>query len=366
MPPLCIKNCAVVTGGSIIDDAAIEIRDGKIESVARAPARGVPPDALNGAGLFVAPGFIDTHIHGDPRRIFENEISSGTTAFLATHSCASSAALNRYMDAAATFYAAHPFGHSLIGVRLEGPFINTARAGAQPARFIARPSVARAAELCGIFGPFLKMITVAPELSGIGPVISFFRKRGVRLSIGHSDATYDEAMSGIDRGIGHATHLFNAMRQIDRRDPGVAGACLAEDGVTVEIVADLVHLHPAIVKLLLRAKGQDRIIAVTDSIRAAEGRPPAGKPPAYIGKDGRPAGSGISTIGALRNLVARCGIPLPAAVRMLTENPARFFGLRGKGALRRGADADAVVFDRSFCVKMTIIGGEIAYRGKGI
>jgi len=212
----------------------------------------------------------------------------------------------------------------------------------------------------------LKIVTIAPELEGAIPLIRLLNDRNIIASIGHSDATYDEALKGFDAGVTHATHIFNAMRGMDRRDPGGSLAALLDDRIAVEVIADTVHVHEALLKLLLKVKNRDNVILITDSVRA---NPPVGAkkgPKVYRLKDGRLAGSNITMIDALKAALKAGKLSLAGAVRLVSLNPARLLGLqKTKGSIEAGKDADLVIFDDDFDVKATLISGRIIYRKKG-
>lgn len=405
MANIYIKNGRVILKDRIVDGAAVIINDGKIAAISRKitpksfdastglvssraksgddKSSGLRPERSRGTkngsfvidarGCFVSPGFIDCHIHGEPEKIFFNEAKHGTTAFVIAESCAPLNCIYKRAESIKEFIRIHPFGPNVLGLRLEGPYISKARAGAQDDAYIRRPD---AKELSGIIercSPVLKLMTIAPELRDAKPLIKLLSKHKIIASIGHSDATYESAIEGIDAGISHSTHTFNAMSPIDRREPGVCGAVLMDDRVAAEVILDLTHVHRAIFGLLLKLKKKDKVIVVTDSLAALD-RLPAGQagfgPPglamtggAYRFEDGRLAGSSLTMIGALKNVVKNCGIPLLDALKLITLNPAKLLGIEEKkGSMAAGKDADIVVFDKNFDVKMTMIRGRMAYR----
>ena len=393
MKPTYIKNGRVILGDRIVDGVTIEINDGKISAVdnnSRIEKRllrekwdspiqreidvfGTVPIFLrndeiiiiDAKGCFVSPGFIDTHIHGDPTDVFSHEVKKGTTSVILGLSCDRPDKIRDKIDAAQKFRKASDFGSNLLGVRLEGPYINKIRCGAQNELFIHRPDRNELIRILSSCGDLLKIMTIAPELKNTLPLIRILRKKKIIASIGHSDATYEEAVKGIDAGISHSTHTFNGMRGIDRRQPGAAGAVLADERVVAEVIMDAVHVHPALFKLILKTKGPDKTILITDSIRAEVPRGAEKTGAVYKFRDGTITGSSISMIDALRNAVKFCHLALPEAVRLITLSPARLLGIeRRKGSLGKGKDADIVVFDKNFDVKMTMIRGRIVYSYK--
>jgi N-acetylglucosamine-6-phosphate deacetylase len=377
MAAIYIKNGRAILGDQIADNTTIGINDGKISFVGKdtraekrllRPARfargsrGSEVIIINAGGCFVSSGFIDCHIHGEPEKIFFNEARYGTTAFVAAESCAPLNHIYKRAESIKEFIKMHPFGPNVLGLRLEGPYISKAKAGAQNTACIRNPNIKEILRLLRKTAPVLKIMTIAPELKNALPLIRILDKKKIIASIGHSDAAYEEAVEGIDAGISHSTHTFNCMRGIDRREPGAAGAVLADERVIAEVIMDAVHVHPALFRLILKAKGPDKTVLITDSIRAEV--PPGAKKAGVVYKfqDGTITGSSISMIDALRNAVKLCRLAIPEAVRLITLSPAKLLGIeRRKGSLGKGKDADIVVFDKNFDVKMTMIRGRIAF-----
>jgi len=392
MANVYIKNGDVILKDRILKGASVVISGSKAVSVGkdqqlkkrllRPPrfARGPRNDeiiTIDAKGCFVSPGFIDCHIHGEPEKVFFNEARHGTTAFVIAESCAPLNHIYRRAEGIKEFIKRHPFGPNLLGLRLEGPYISKAKAGAQGAAYIRKPDAKELSNIIERCSPVLKLMTIAPELKDAKPLIKLLRKHKIIASIGHSDATYESAIEGIDAGITHATHTFNAMSGIDRREPGVVGAVLMDDRVTAEVILDLIHAHGALFGLLLKSKKRDKVVVVTDSLASTEvvhsrrvglnlpygmlkGIRMTGG--AYRFKDGKLAGSSLTMIGALKNAVKYCGLPLLDAIRLITLNPAKLLGVDNKkGLIGAGKDADIVIFDKDFNVKATIVRGKIAY-----
>lgn len=337
---------------------AVRVAQGRIAAIRRAAPRGV--QALNARGAYVAPGFIDLHVWGEPEAVSQSAVRGGTTAFLTALGPEPAARLVRHI--AERSRAARLPGAECLGVHLEGPFLNPARAGALPRRRMRRPTVRELAFLAQAAGRRLKLITVAPELRGALDAIRWCRRRGIAVSLGHSDADADIARRAADAGARAVTHMFNGMRPFHHRRPGLLDVALIDERLTTMVIADGVHVSPSAFRLLVRAKGVNRIALVTDSI-ALQGWDVVKRRGAYYTKQGTLAGSGLTMIEAVRNAVRFGGVAIHESVRMATEVPARLLGLgRMRGTLAVGARADLVAFDQAFRVRLTIVGGQVVYQ----
>lgn len=362
MTAIYIKNGNVILNDRIVNGASVAISGERISAAGKGMKAKKGSFVIDAKGCFVSPGFIDCHIHGEPEKIFSNEIKYGTTAFVVSQSCADLSFIYKRAQKLKQFIKSSPLGENVLGLRLEGPYINREKAGAQNTTYIKKPDIKELASIIAKCSPILKIITIAPELKGAQPLIRLLRKNGIIASLGHSDATFEAALSGIDAGITHATHIFNAMSPIDRRDPGAAGAALLDGRVRPEIILDLIHVHHALFGLLLKMKKKDSVIIVTDSLASESWTGVEKTGGAYRFKDGRLAGSCLTMIQALKNAVKYCGVPLLDAIRLITLNPANLLGVGDKkGSIAAGKDADIVVFDKDFDVKNTIIRGRMVY-----
>jgi N-acetylglucosamine-6-phosphate deacetylase len=293
----------------------------------------------------------------------------GTTAFLATtfydlKALRTIRALRRTPHGAA----------QCLGLYLEGPFISRVKRGAILRRYCVHPEKRKLERILRIAGPMLKVMTVAPELDGAVAAFARLRRAHIVPAIGHSNSSYQVAARAIEAGARHATHLFNAMRTFISREPGVAGAALADDNVSVEVIADGAHIHPTTVALVTKIKPLDKIILITDSLALA-GMPPGSGPFEMEGKlvelrdgalrfkNGTISGSILTMDKAVRNTMQFAGVSLRKAVMMATLNVARLLGVaRRKGRITPGADADLVILDRNLDVETTIARGVIAYQ----
>ena len=333
-------------------------------------------ETIDAQGLFVAPAFIDLHIHGlmgadvmdatpDALEIIGNALPRfGVGAFLATTMTMPKEAIAKALENIAAYKECQS-GAIVLGAHLEGPFINPKKAGAQDAMHVSAFDEAFIAN----HAQTVKMITFAPELEGAHGFIAYIRKHhpDILLSLGHSDATYDEAKAAFEAGARHVTHLFNAMRSYHHREPGIVGA-LFDGNVTADIIADTVHTHPHHLRLAFRML-PDRLALITDAMQATClkcGEYMLGGQNVTVeeGKatldNGTLAGSVLTFDRALYNFRQAADASLPQLMRMSSQLPASLLGLK-KGALKRGYDADLVLFDENFSIKMTIIGGKIVY-----
>ena len=381
-----IKNGTVITPFRMIKKGVVVFKDGRIITVGQEKDVETPKEAkvIDASGGIVAPGFIDIHIHGGKgsdvmdasydaiNKLAEFEASHGTTAFLAT---TISAAHNDLLNAAKTVNVSMKKGTDgaeVLGVHLEGPYINPKKCGGQDSKYIRPPSVSEFREISKASNYAVRLVTLAPEVEGAKKLIVELRNFGITTSIGHSNATYSEVVDAIKHGISHATHTFNRMRGFDRREPGVVGAVLIHDELTAELICDRVHVHPAAMKLLTKVKGSSGVVLVTDTVRAAgmpDGKYKLGKRNVIV-KDGVSrlesgglAGSTLTMDKAVRNMVNLVGASLQEAVIMATINPAKVVGVDDKkGSLEHGKDADFVILDRDLNVCSTIVRGKIVHR----
>jgi N-acetylglucosamine-6-phosphate deacetylase len=332
------------------------VDDGRV--VALGTGLTVPPGAVVREVAVLAPGFVDLHVHAldgcglvgdgapDVPGLSRALARRGVTSFLATTVATPIAALLPLLAPVATE------GARCAGVHLEGPWLADGHRGAQPAECLALPSLPDLEALLAAGPP--AMLTLAPELAGAAAVIARAAGAGVVVALGHSAATYDQARAAVDAGARHVTHCFNAMRPLHHREPGLVGAALDLPDVTVEVIADGVHLHPAAVRLLWRACGPARVCLVSDAVDAVSDRVRDGRL-----ADGTLAGSAIGLDQAVRNCVA-WGIPLGEALTMASTTPARVLGR--DGTLAPGAPADLVALDDDLAVETTWVAGEAVWQ----
>ena len=337
----------------------------------------VDPDPAVETGRIIAPGSIDLQVNGghgidfgeDPGRIAEVAAwlpETGTTAFLPTIVSSLADRYRRVFDALPAIEGVP--GARIPGLHLEGPFLAVGKKGAHAQEAIEAADDALFAEL--LAEDAVRLVTLAPERPGALERIAALVERGVLVSLGHTEATYEQFVAGIDAGARMATHLFNAMSQLESRAPGVVGAALVDERVTVGLIADGIHTHPAVLALTARAKGTTGIALVSDMMAAAGMAPGVyslNDIPVYVDEtsarleDGRLAGSILTMDAAVRNMVAWGGISVAAALTMASTIPARLLGLDDVGALAPGYQADLVILDRDLNVDETWIAGARVY-----
>ena len=362
------------------------VEAGKITEIADHTSRTVPPSATVvdlGNGI-IAPGYIDLHIHGsagfdvmddNPAALpaIERLLAlHGVTSYYPTTVTAPMDTTLRALDRLASAVENRSQGAKVprtgacpMGIHLEGPFISHARKGVHPPENLLPPTIATFERLWQAARGHVKIMTIAPELDGAAELIAEAARREICVSLGHSDADFDTSERGIAAGARHATHMFNAMRPLDHRAPGILGAVLTDPRVSADMIVDGVHLDPAIVNLVAKAKGLEQTVLITDATSATgmpDGRYHLGSFEVEVkdGKcmaNGKLAGSILTMDNAVRNLARFAGWTLSQAVTAASRNPARVARLANKGVLSAGADADFVVLNPAGEVLRTFIGG---------
>lgn len=243
----------------------------------------------------------------------------------------------------------------VLGLYLEGPYFSAAKKGAQSPEYLKNPDIDELTKFIQLSKGTIKVVALAPELPGAMEAIKYLRNQGITVSAGHTDATFDTARKAFDYGITQVTHVFNGMRGFSHREPGISGAVLIDERVYCEMICDGIHLHPGAMKLVIKTKGKDKILLISDSMMAAglsDGEYTLGGQKVIVKgqearlSDGTLAGSTLTLNRAIYNMVHMAGVSLPDAVRMATLNPARVIGIdEQKGSIEIGKDADLVIFD---------------------
>ncbi|MEM1863990.1 MAG: N-acetylglucosamine-6-phosphate deacetylase [Desulfurococcaceae archaeon] len=386
MSVLVFRHCKIIAPNMVIKDGYVVIEDGVIKSVGKEPFKGPTSESIDLEGQLLLPGLIDTHTHGisglditmnpDPSVLLEmssHYARHGVTGFLATTVSAPHDVLLKackaFKDAKDSWRPSH--GARLLGLHLEGPYISPEMPGAMNPLFIRKPSIRELEEYIEVSGRNIRQITIAPEIEGIDELITYARLNNIVVSAGHTNASYETGLNKIAMGISKATHIFNAMRGIHHREPGIALSLLQARGVFVELIADFIHLHPGVVKMVIDYASPDRVVLVTDSIAATD--MPDG---VYelgglkisvergvcklVGAD-KLAGSTLTMDKAIRNIV-ELGYSLVDVVKMASLTPAKSIELDIKiGDIKPGYRADLVVLDEGFNVLKTIVNGVIVY-----
>lgn len=372
-----IVNGRLITAEAVLDGWSLLLEGGRIAALlpqGQLPG-GLPQ--LDAAGLYVAPGLIDVHVHGcgghdvmDGASRPLQEISrllatQGVTGFLPTTMTLAWERIEAVLETLR--HMAWPGARSL-GCHLEGPFLSSARAGAQDARHVRRADFSLLRPHLDV----LRLVTMAPEEAGGLLFLSRCREAGLTVSIGHSNASYAEACQAFAAGANHLTHTCNALPPLHHRQPGVLAAALEQGGVFCELIADDLHVHPAMQRLLLREKGPDRLLLVSDAMRASllpngtyelGGQPVLVTGPEARLADGTLAGSVLPLWQALQRFRRNTGLPLPQLWRTVSLTPASSIGLgHCKGSIAPGKDADLVFFDEDLSLQATYIGGRCVFQ----
>jgi N-acetylglucosamine-6-phosphate deacetylase len=382
MSQIVIHNCGLLAGYARMENCAVLVEDGLVADVfseRRFEQKRFEPSAavIDACGAYVAPGFIDSHIHGfsgfgtedlsvDAIVAMSDRLAGyGVTAFCPTIYPMDEGDMIAAVKACVGAIG-RGSGARVMGVHLEGPFISPARLGVQRLEFVKPVDLDLMERLFAAGAGHITNMTVAPELKGMRELALYCIKRGIVLQAGHTDATYENMLEGMQAGILHSTHFFNAMSRLHHRDPGAVGAIMIHSELSCEIIADGKHVHPDLIRLLMRDKPVSKVVLVTDSLKPTEQAncPLFANREEVLLKEGLfyrksddvIAGSSLTMIEGLRNLVA-FGVPLENAVEMAASNPSRILGLGKRGLLVPGYEADLVVFDKDFKVLACLVGG---------
>ncbi len=375
---LKIKNITVVNhDGRQLADVLME--NGKIIKIA--PSIEDAVRELDGTGRYLVPGFIDMHIHGSARMdamdadaaglriLAQSLLKEGTTSFLPTTMTQSYEHIEAALQTIGDFTSQHDEAE-IVGIHVEGPFVSKDRAGAQPLEYIVEPDLVAFEKWQKLSNGKIKEITLAPERPGGMEATKAISESGVVVSIGHSDASFEQMEQAVKMGAKQGTHLYNQMRPFHHRDPGVVGGTLLLNELKAEIIVDFIHVHKDAVNLAYRMKGASGIILITDAMRA-KGMPygdyDLGGQMVHVTEtgahlpNGALAGSVLRMNEAIVNMQKATNCTLEELVSMSSYNAAMQLQLANKGELREGKDADAVMLDASFQLVTTIKAGEIVF-----
>lgn len=373
----CIVNGRVVLADKVVTDTAV-VFDEKIKAIV--PVSEVNPDEyeiIDAKGNLVAPGLVDIHIHGylgedasdgseeGLRKMAAGIAANGVTSWCPTTMTIAKDEIVKAFDTARKVKAEKEcYGAKILGVNSEGPFINPSKKGAQPEEFILTPD----GDFIIEYADIVKLFSVAPEMDEDFDCIKKVSEDGrVLISMGHTGATFEEACAGIEAGVRHTTHLFNAMTPLMHRNPGVVGAALSDERVSCELIADTFHVNPGLYKLVAKAKG-DKLCLITDCMRAggmADGDYTLGGQHVIktgiqcLLEDGTIAGSVLKLNEAVRNLHKYTELSLPEVFACASLNPAKAVGESDRiGSLEVGKCADIILCDDDFNIITTIIDGK--------
>ena len=397
MSSICLYNGTVISGYATMENCSVLAEDGSIADIfsnQRFEQKRLSPETeiIDVGGAFVVPGFIDTHIHGycgygaddaiypeikPEKDVIECMVEfsrlmarTGLTSFNPTMYPASKEIMP---DAVAKNVAAmgRESGARIMGLHLEGPFLSDEKLGVQRPETVFPVDLEFMDKLMRASKGHIVNMTVAPEIKNMRELALYCTKRGIVLQAGHTNAGYEHMIEGMQAGILHATHMFNAMSKLNQRNPGAVGAILTHPEISCEIIADGIHVHPDLFRFLAKNKPMDKIVLVTDSLRCtgqksgtlyANGEEMALRGGLFKRKeDDVIAGSAITMMQGVQNLV-KFGFSLEDAVRAASSNPASVMRYTKKGFLVPGMDADITVFDKNYTVLATMVGGEIRYR----
>jgi N-acetylglucosamine-6-phosphate deacetylase len=391
-PSLLLKGIQLFTEAQTIKNGYIKITNEKIIELG-------PIENLKNDGEFevieipsqykAIPGFIDVHIHGvdgaDTMDATTEALDTmtaalpreGTTSFLATTMTQSKEQIEDALQNTGHYIENHQ-SHGkaeILGIHLEGPFVNPNKAGAQPIQHMINPNIGIFKKWNDLTNHHIKLVTLAPEQPGGMEMVQYLKEHGVIASIGHSDATYDQVMDAINAGANHVTHLFNQMRGLHHREPGVVGAAFLREELMAEIIVDGVHSRPEMIELAYKAKGKEGLVLITDSMRAKclkNGQYDLGGQSVTVrdGKatleDGTLAGSILRLAQAVKNMTDFTNCSLEEAIQMASVNPAKQLNIYDrKGSIKEGKDADIVILDDQNEVFMTFCRGKLAFMKEG-
>lgn len=367
--------------GVIKCDVAVE--NGRIKEIGN--NLGITEPFPYADGEIVLPGFIDEHIHGangsdamdgnvNALSVIADAVAAeGTTTFLATTMTQSRENIKTALGAVKAYREQNPaHGARIAGVHLEGPFISEKHIGAQPLKYMSDPNVPLFDEYYEASGKTIRIVTLAPEEPGADELIKNLVKKGIRPSAGHTDAGYNDVMNAKSLGLDAITHTYNAQRGLHHREIGVVGAALLDDGLYAEAICDLIHLSLPAIKLLVKNKPKDKLILITDSMRAKylpDGESELGGQKVIVKngearlENGALAGSILKMNDAIKNLVLYADVPFTNAVDYATANPAKHLGIfNDTGSIAVGKRADFCTLTEEFGVSLTVRDGNVVYK----
>jgi N-acetylglucosamine-6-phosphate deacetylase len=379
-----LRDARLVDATTDISRGAITIEDTHIQAVEYSEnSDQQQTHIIDVSGMIVIPGFIDVHTHGgggynlqttdaDEIRAYARWApKTGTTSFLIVVVGVPGSIPETQLRTAIEVLDEQENGAEPLGIHLEGPYISVAKRGAHLPSWLRKPEESETELLLQLTNGHLRLLTLAPELPGASAMIRRLVQAGVTVSMGHTNATYEQSLEAIELGVTHVTHCFNAMRPLLHRAPGPLAAVVQTDHVRGELIADGVHVHPAAMNALVKLLGPDRVVVITDALAGAGASESAfefaGQPAKVIRgaarlTDGTLTGSVLTMDQALRNMLLMTEVTLQQAVGMLTFNPAQAVQVsHRKGCLKAGNDADVLLFDQSLTLQATFCKGALTF-----
>lgn len=376
---MVLKNVTMILFDRIFK-GDIRIKGSHISEIEENLVENEKEEVLDLEGKLLIPGFIDVHIHGADgadamdgsieslQKISKYLASKGTTNFLATTLTSSKEMLKKVLSCIGEVQNQEMEGANIFGAHMEGPYFDVEYKGAQNEKYIKMAGMEEIQEYLSVKKDLVKLFALSPNFNNLD-IIRYLVKEGVIVSVGHSAASFEQVMAAVEAGLSHATHTFNGMKGFTHRDPGVVGAVLDSDEITAEVIFDKIHVHPEAVRVLIKTKGVEKVVCITDSMSATGlpcGRYKLGEldvnvvdNQARLSSNGALAGSVLTMDKAFRHLL-ELGYNLMDAVKLTSTNVAKEFRLN-TGMIRVGKDADLVVLDEKHEVKMTIVKGKIKY-----
>lgn len=380
MEKILLKNGKFVLANRIVSGDLLVI-DGKIKKITE-NENPLYENGIDLKGKYVVPGFIDAHIHGAYgadamdgtvealKTISSFVVKHGTTNFLATTLTSTKEILKNVLEKIAEVQNKELDGANIFGAHMEGPYFDIQYKGAQNEKYMKPAGIEEIKEYLNIKPGLVKLFSLSPKGDAALEAIKFLKENGVIVSVGHSAVYFDDVQKAIKAGLSHSTHTYNGMRGFTHREPGVVGAVLSSDAVMAEVIFDKIHVHPEAVRLMLKAKGVDKVECITDAMSATglpDGNYKLGELDVYV-KDNQArlvsndalAGSVLTLDKAFKNVI-ELGYSIFDAVKMTSTNAAKEFGLN-TGEISEGKDADLVVLNGDYSVNMTFVKGKLKYQ----
>lgn len=380
MEKILLKNGKFVLANRIVSGDLLVI-DGKIKKITE-NENPLYENGIDLKGKYVVPGFIDAHIHGAYgadamdgtvealKTISSFVVKHGTTNFLATTLTSTKEILKNILEKIGEVQDKELDGANIFGAHMEGPYFDIQYKGAQNEKYMKPAGIEEIKEYLNVKPGLVKLFSLSPKDEVALEAIKFLKENGVVVSVGHSAVYFADVQKAIKAGLSHSTHTYNGMRGFTHREPGVVGAVLSSDAVMAEVIFDKIHVHPEAVRLMLRAKGVDKVECITDAMSATglpDGNYKLGELDVYV-KDNQArlvsndalAGSVLTLDKAFKNII-ELGYSIFDAVKMTSTNAAKEFGLN-TGEISEGKDADLVVLNEDYSVDMTFVKGKLKYQ----